>query len=367
VSAYPHRVTVRRVIGACLAALSLSLALLGPSALAAGAYVDGISDQSIPTWDGGFHGSYFAGLFRDVWVGGQASHITFARYVVQWNAMSGDYPRYRSEFEAWLTDVASLDLHPEIALTSYDGVYPGSSSEYRLQLEQILARARAIGHPIGYLEAWNEPNNQGREPAVNAAGFTNAASATCQQEYACTVVAGNFEDSADVAAYEQEYIDNLDPVPTIWGVHPYNSIEQQSEAPFLNFREHLPGKGAGDQIWFTEIAARECSDFNGQLVENGEAGQARRASWLVNTLMGNAKPEHVFYYEFLLKEHRRPSCQVEGSDSALYLPANDPAEPDRPRLAASYIWDGESEPLGYLAGAFMANPAQRALTGAVGL
>jgi hypothetical protein len=170
-----------------------------------------------------------------------------------------------------------------------------------------------------------------------------------------------------VAAYEREYIDNLDPVPTIWGVHPYNSVEQQSEAPFLNFREHLPDEGAGDQIWFTEIAARECSDFNGQLVENGEVGQAQRADWLVNTLMRNAKPEHVFYYEFLLEEHRQPSCQTEGSDGALYQPTDDPAEPDRPRLAASYIWNGDSEPLGYLGGAFMANPAQRALTGAVGL
>jgi hypothetical protein len=356
-------VKVRRVIGACLAALSLALA---PSAQAAGAYVDGISDQSIPSWDGGFQGSYFAGLFRDVWVGGPASHVTLARYVVQWNAMSGNYPRYRSEFEAWLRDVASMGLIPEIALTSYDGIRPGSLREYRPQLEQVLGRARELGHSIRYVEAWNEPNNQGSEPAVTAARFTNAASDVCEREYDCTVVAGNFEDSANVAAYEREYIANLDPVPTIWGVHPYNSVEEQSEAPFSSFRENLPDGGAGDQIWFTEIAARECSDFAGRLVENGELGQAQRADWLVNTLMRNAKPEHVFYYEFLLKDHRRPSCQAEGSDGALYLPTNDPVEPDRPRLAASYIWDGESEPLGYLGGAFMANPARRALTGAVG-
>jgi hypothetical protein len=362
----------RRIVCTCLTTLGAILVLsLGGGVWSVGAAlagtkdVDGISDQSIPLWDGGFQGSYFAGLFRDVW--GAHSHITLARYVVQWNAMSGDYPRYRSEFEAWLADVASLDLKPEVALTSYDGIYPASPGEYRLQLQQILDRARALGHPIDYLEAWNEPNNQGSEPAATAARFTNAASATCAQEYDCTVVAGNFEDSANVAVYEREYIDNLDPVPTIWGVHPYNSVEEQSEAPFLNFREHLPDGGAGERIWFTEVTARRCSDFAGRLVENGELGQARRARWLVDTLMRNAQPEHVFYYEFLLEEHRRPSCQTEGSDGALYLPTDDPAEPDRPRLAASYIWDGESEPLGYLDGAFMANPAQQALTGAVGL
>jgi hypothetical protein len=177
-----------------------------------------------------------------------------------------------------------------------------------------------------------------------------------------------------VARYEDQYIENLDPVPLNWGVHPYYSIEQESEAPFENVREHLPNRGVDERIWFTEVAARKCSDFDGRLVKNGESGQAERADWLVNELIKNAKPEHVFYYEFLLKERRRPDCQTEGSDSALYEPSADPAEPDRPRLAASYIWGGESTALesaalGYEDGgdAFMANAAQTTLTGGVGL
>jgi hypothetical protein len=359
-------VRIRPIIGTCLAALSLSLAFLGPSPrAAASSYVDGISDQSLPAWDGGFHGSYFAGLFHDLWVGRPASHITLARYVVQWNAMSGDYPRYRSEFESWLTDVGSLDLQPEVALTSYDGIYPGSSGQYRIQLEQILGRARALGHPIDYLEAWNEPNNQGAEPAADAARLTNSASAVCAWESGCTVIAGNFEDSPHVAAYEQEYIENLDPVPRIWGVHPYYSVEAESEAPFASFREHLPDRGVGDQIWFTEIAARRCSDFDGRLVENDELGQAQRADWLVNTLIRRAEPVHVFYYEFLLRAREQPSCRTEGSDGALYQPTGNPAEPDRPRPAASYIWDGSGESEGYLSDAFVANTARAMLTGGV--
>jgi hypothetical protein len=330
-------------------------------------YVDGISDQSLPAWDGNFDESYFAGLFDDTWVHGPHAHITFARYVVQWNVMSGDYRRYLSEFEAWLDDVSSINLNPEIGLTSFDGSLPASPREYEVELVEILTRARALGHPIEWLEAWNEPNGQGDEPAADAAAFTNVASATCAGEFSCTVIAGDFEDSPGVAAYEQEYVKDLDPVPTNWGVHPYYSVEQESEAPLKTVREHLPNGGAGARIWFTEVAARKCSDFDGDLVENGEAGQAQHADWLVNTLIRNTRPVHVFYYEILLREGRKPSCETEGSDSALYVPSGDPAEPDRPRMAAAYIWgdtagSAPGEP-GAPGEAFLANIAEATLTG----
>jgi hypothetical protein len=353
---------VRRIIGISLS-LSLSLVLLSTSAQAATSYVDGISDQSMPAWDGGFSSSYFADLFQNVWVGSPPSHITLARYVVQWNVMSDDYPKYRSEFESWLTDIASIGLTPDVALTSYTGKYPASLGEYQAQLEKILDQALAMGHPIRYLEAWNEPNNQGNESALNAARFTNSASATCEQGYGCTTVAGNFEDNPNIPTYEEVYLKNLNPVPTIWGIHPYYSVEEMSEAPFLSFRERLPNKGVGERVWFTEVAARRCSDFDGHEVENGELGQAEHASWLVNTLMRDAKPEHVFYYEFLLGERRQPSCTSEGADGALYVPGIDGSAPDRPRPAASYIWDGVSALWGYPDGGFGANAEQMALTG----
>jgi hypothetical protein len=242
-----------------------------------------------------------------------------------------------------------------------------------------LTRARALGDPIEWLEAWNEPNGQGDEPAAHAAAFTNVASSVCEGERDCTVIAGDFEDSPGVAAYEEEYVKDLDPVPTNWGVHPYYSVEQESEAPFETVREHLPNEGVGAQIWFTEVAARMCTDFSGRLLENGEAGQARRAAWLEDTLIRNVRPVHVFYYEFLLREGREPSCAAEGSDSALYVPSGDPAEPDRPRPAATYIWGdgggsapGEPGELGEPSApgapgapgaAFLANAAEARLTG----
>jgi hypothetical protein len=355
-------VTLRLSIAACLAALSLAWAAAPAQGVT---YVDGISDQSLPAWDGGFDESYFAGLFNDTWAHGPGAHISFARYVVQWNLFSGKYPRYVAEFEAWLNDVASIDLKSEIGLTSYDGSLPGSPKEYRTELVRILSRASVLGDPVRWLEAWNEPNGQGGESATNAAHFTNAASSVCEREYGCTVIAGDFADSPNVAGYEEEYIENLNPVPINWGVHPYYSVEQESEAPLRNVREHLPNRGEHEQIWFTEVAARKCSDFGDNLVENGEAGQAQHADWLVNTLIKNVKPEHVFYYEVLLREGKRPDCQTEGSDSALYEPSADPTEPDRPRPAAAYIWGGEGPPPGEGDDAFMANAAQARLTGGV--
>ena len=208
---------VRRAGAACLLLLCLSLIFASVPASATTSYVDGISDQSLPNWDGGFSGSYFAGFFRASWVGSPPSHITLARYVVQWNVMSGSYPAYRSELESWLTDISSLGLTPDLALTSYDGVYPTSSAEYKTRLQQVLGQARAMGHSIRYVEAWNEPNNQGHESAINAAHFTDEAYSACGTEYTCTIIAGNLEDSPTVGSYEDEYRTHLSPVPTIWG------------------------------------------------------------------------------------------------------------------------------------------------------
>ena len=143
-------------------------------------YVDGISDQSLPAWDGGFEGSYFAGLFDDTWVHGAGAHIAFARYVVQWNAMSGDYPRYLAEFEAWLKDVARLDLKPVIALTDYDGSLPGSPREYRDRAGEdpgSCARARRADRLAGAVERAERPGERvgGRAAALHKRGLRASA------------------------------------------------------------------------------------------------------------------------------------------------------------------------------------------------
>jgi hypothetical protein len=357
----------RRVLVLCTLALCLGSILTTAPAHASTSVVDGISDQSLPTWDGGFPGDYFGGFFASRWIAG--GHIRLARFVAQWNVMrepDEGTGNHREQFEAWVQDVGSLGLIPDLALTSFDGVHPSSPAEYKTLLADALNEARALGHPIQYLEAWNEPNNQGAEPPALAAAFANEAQATCAEGYGCTVVAGDFEDAPHVARYERSYEARLDFHPDIWGLHPYYSVEELSVAPARKLIAHLPDGGAGARLWITEVAARECHDYNGHLVMFGEREQAAKASWLVNHLIPSLEPEHVFYYEFLLGEHRQPTCDAqETEDAALYQPSTDANALDAPRPAAAFIFAGKGLPWAYTGEPVLSGPGAATLTGSV--
>jgi hypothetical protein len=334
VAATAKRLPVR-IAGACVAVLAV-LALMCAGASAGTLYIDGISDQSLPEWDGSFAGSPFASFFRSRWARAASGQISLARYVVQWNAMTeastgahagGDY---RERFEAWLEDVRSLGLTPVLALTSYDRVYPRSRAEYRAGLEAFLNRASAIGYPISYLEPWNEPNGQGSVDAFRAAAFANTASELCSQMRSCRVVAGDFEDRSSATAYAHEYERALSFSPGIWGVHPYVSVQSHDDGSLLRLVSTLPASGAGRQIWFTEVGALYCA--RGRV--RGEARQASDASYLVDTLLRDPAlaPAHVFYYGFLFGDHASTPCAAGGGeDTELY------ASSDTPRTAARVL------------------------------
>jgi hypothetical protein len=269
-----------------LLVLVVCLALIPASAQAATTHVDGISDQSLPAWNGSFADSSFASFFRANW----GEQIAFARYVVQWNTMaeasSGANPDgdYRERFEAWLEDVRGLGLTPVLALTSYNGVYPSAPGEYQRELEQLLTQADRLQAPVAYVEAWNEPNNQGNEPAARAGEIADWADAVCDQR-ACQLIAGDFEDAPSLPSYEHEYIGALSFSPAIWGIHPYRSVKAHSDVPVVRFEQALPDHGADTQLWFTEIGAYYC--LHGQVLGAlfaalagcvaGRAGNDRRA------------------------------------------------------------------------------------------
>ncbi len=303
-------------------------------------YVDGISDQSLTSWDSSFAGSYSAGFFHDAWVAGLSSHIALARYVVQWNVMSGAYPAYLSQLQAWYRDVLSLGLTPELSLAAYDAVLPGSSSEYQAALLALLDRFPSTA----YLEAWDEPNNTlGLSPGA-AARYTLIAQTLCAA-HGCTVIAGNLLDSPSMSAYEQQYARALRPASFAnWGIHPYLAVKTRNDSTVLAFKSGLPEAGAGERIWFTEIGAYRCEGGSRPTLL-GERAQALDASWLVNRLMPEIQPAHVFYYEFLFKDHRPPPCDRSDSDTALYVPGGDRNGVDIARAAASYIYDDRGTPL----------------------
>jgi hypothetical protein len=315
------------MIGACVAALLTSLSL--PAGAGAAGHVDGISDQSLPAWDDLFSTSPFAGSFRESWAGGAGAQIELARYVVQWNVMSepsgGPAPvgDYRERFEAWLQDARSLGLVPVVALTSFDHVHPGSPREYRTALAAILDEATAMRYPIAYVEPWNEPNNQGAESAVTAAEYADSAAALCEGAHRCEVIAGDFEDGSKLPAYERAYEQALTFPARIWGVHPYVSLQAHEDSRLRRFKANLPGHGAAQEVWFTEIAALYCR--HGEL--RGEAQQASDASYLLNSLIADpvVAPVHVFYYGFLFADRVQAPCTVTGGDdSELYAPTGAP-------------------------------------------
>ncbi len=317
----------------CAVALAVSLALAPAGAHASAGYVDGISDQSLPAWAGAFAGSSFASSFASAWGG----RIALARYVVQWDAMAetSDGPRadgdYREQFEAWLEDVRSLGLAPVIALTSYTHAYPRSPGEYQDALEALLAQADLMGEPAGYVEAWNEPNGQGGEPAGRAGEIANWANSICERR-GCQVIAGDLEDAPSISTYERAYTGALDFSPAIWGIHPYRSLFNHSDATVLRFEQALPDHGAGAQIWFTEVGAYYCLD--GEL--RGEAQQANDVSYLLDTLIPAAAPVHGFYYGFKATGPGGAPCTASGgADTELYRATG------APRAAADLILDAD--------------------------
>ncbi len=325
---------VRKMLAVALGlACALALSIACAPARASAGYVDGISDQSLPAWAGPFAGSSFASSFTSAWRG----RIALARYVVQWNAMAqaSDGPRaegdYREQFEAWLEDVRSLGLAPVIALTSYTHDYPRSPGEYQDALEALLAQAAAAGEPAGYVEAWNEPNGQGDEPAGRAGEIANWANSICERR-GCQVIAGDLEDAPSIGAYERAYIGALDFAPAIWGIHPYRSLFNHSDATVLRFEQTLPDHGAGAQIWFTEVGAYYC--LGDEL--RGEALQADDVSYLLDTLIPATAPAHVFYYGFKASRPGAEPCTAGGGDDTELYSAS-----GAPRAAADLILDAD--------------------------
>ena len=251
--------------------------------------------------------------------------------------MSGAYPAYLAQLESWYRDVLSLGLTPDVSLAAYDGVLPGSYSEYRAALLALLDRFPATT----YVEAWDEPNDTPGLSADTAALYTNAAQSLCRDR-GCTVIAGNFLDSVSMTAYEREYVRALQPASlTNWGVHPYLAVKRRNPSTVLDFRSNLPDAGVGERVWFTEVGAYRCEGgARPELL--GERTQALDASWLVNRLMPLIQPAHVFYYEFLFKNGLSPPCDRSDSDTALYVPDGDGVEVAR--AAASYIYDDRGIP-----------------------
>jgi hypothetical protein len=101
--------------------------------------------------------------------------------------------------------------------------------------------------------------------------------------------------------------------PRNWGIHPYHAVKYMTDSTVTSFRDALPNP-ATDDIWFTEVGAYYCEAGN----TYGEQAQAEQARFLVDDLMPELQPTHVFYYELASGRDETPACDSQQDDTALY-------------------------------------------------
>jgi hypothetical protein len=305
-----------------MVAWCLSLACVSTPAWAGTGDVDGISDQGLMNWAGNLTGASgsstaFPAFFARSWVGSPPSHIKLARYVVQWDVMRGvGYPEELANLRSWYEHTIELRLTPELALDNYNCsncIAPLATAEYTAALEALLGAFPGIQ----VLEAWNEPNNShysSYATPATAAHFMNAAYALCELQ-GCTAIAGDLLDSEpNMVGYERNYEHYLTPAdPGNWGIHPYHAVKYMTDSTVRAFEEALPSP-ATDHIWFTEVGAYYCEAGH----VYGERSQAEQARFLVDDLMPQVQPTHVFYYELASGYDEAPACDSQHEDTALY-------------------------------------------------
>ena len=282
--------------------------------------MDGISDQGLTSWAENL----------------LSQNIKLARYVVQWNVMQGaGYPEELANLQRWYDQTVALQLTPELALDSYNCSgcsAPRVSAEYTMALEALY---RSFPD-IQVLEAWNEPNNSHYSsyvPPAAAAHFMNASYAFCEL-HSCSAIAGDLLDSEpNMVAYERSYERDLTPAdPSNWAIHPYHAVKYMTDSTVTSFRDALPSP-ATDHIWFTEVGAYYCEAGK----TYGEDSQANQARFLVDKLIPEFQPAHVFYYELAAGHDEPPACNSEQDDTALYA-ASSPSGVVKARAAAHVIF-----------------------------
>jgi hypothetical protein len=209
------------------------------------------------------------------WAGSLPSQdIKLARYVVQWNVMQGaGYPEELANLQRWYDQALALQLTPELALDNYN----------------------------------------------------------CDS---CSAIAGDLLDSEpNMVTYERSYERELTPAdPGNWAIHPYHAVKYMTDSTVTSFRNALPSP-ATDRIWFTEVGAYYCEAGR----TYGERSQASEAQFLVDKLIPEFQPAHVFYYELATGPDEPPACDSEQDDTALYA-TSDPSGAVRARAAAHVIF-----------------------------
>jgi hypothetical protein len=215
---------------AAVAVVAMSFALLVARATPAPALLVGISDQTPES-------------MLDARL--SALPIGHARLVVPWDVAFTE----PSSVDAWLSAAALRGLTPLVAFergtgqTCPSACTSPSPSMYADGVRAFLARWPAVRE----LTPWNEPNHPAQptahDPAI-AAGYHDQVRILCPT---CTVVAGDFVDSANMKSYFRTYAAALRTPAQVWGIHNYGDVtyDRASYLQWLTQQVVTP-------VWMTE-------------------------------------------------------------------------------------------------------------------
>jgi hypothetical protein len=171
--------------------------------------------------------------------------IGHARLVVPWDVVYAA----PEGVDAWLASTARRGLVPLVAFERGAGqTCPEQCTEPTTTEYADAVRAfRARWPQVRELTPWNEPNHPAQPTARNpssAAAYHDVVRAICPS---CTVIAGDFVDSANMKSYFRAYADSLRARPMVWGIHNYGDVTYERPSYLTWLADQVT-----TSVWMTE-------------------------------------------------------------------------------------------------------------------
>jgi hypothetical protein len=296
-------------------------------------YVNGISDNTLPYWDGTnvLSQSYFyANIFQPFWIGQRPHKITLSRYVVPWDIILHQNPADQSymqwtQFVQWYNDVKIMGLVPQISFTytanclytvstCLESPVPQNLAIYEQETQALLA-----AFPASFVEPWNEPNLGQVIAPLFAAQLSDSIYNYCEAPggpVRCYEIAGNLADSPSNfdSYYQTLKTHQID--PKFWAIHPYSGVNNYNEDPnsFANFQyflSNLPSPST-DYLAISEVGARVCNDGIPE-----SPADTDQAALFIGYLLTEFAPFEVNYFGYLDKG-RYPPAPCPGTHNGNY-------------------------------------------------
>jgi hypothetical protein len=230
----------RRVLPACLLALSLALVLLAPAT--SGAYVVGLGDQNAAV----FTNPYF-----------QQLGVKRTRLITQYDSVFHE----RAQLDAWLAAARAARMEVVVAFNPPATMTcPNLGHNHSCRLVssgsyKAAFRAFRRRYPwVRIFQPWNEVNNLTQPTAHFPAALVTYYKIVRQYCRGCTVLGADIQDIPNMVPYTKQLLADFRrahvATPRLWGVHNYsdtNRFVPDRNSSMRKLVKLLPGK-----LWITE-------------------------------------------------------------------------------------------------------------------